>query len=193
MVWALTEASLMAIKGGLMMRIYLCGACNSGKGEICRIVAEKLGLPALIDPSEAIFKPIYSVGLDRVFRGYKWQGKREETYQGLLKYLEAFEEGDFISNEGPLLLLSHLLFFGVLSVLEDSQRKTVLEKALSQLDQGRHYIIERWAPGNIFDQVSVTIQKDLAGARENIKILPAQKGYEETISKAVRGILREVK
>lgn len=193
MVRGLMEPSPMDIRGGLRMRIYLCGACNSGKAEICRRVADKTGLSAKIDPSDAVFKPIYSVGLDRVFRGGKWQGKREETYQGLLQYLEAFAEGDFITNEGPLLLLSHLMFFGVLAIMGDSQRKTVLEKALSQLDQGQHYIIERWAPGNTFDQVSVRLQKNLAGARDNIKILPAQKGYEETISKAVRGILREVK
>lgn len=174
------------------MRIFLCGACNSGKAEICRRVGEKARLPLLLNPSEEIFQPIYSVGLDRVFRGAKWLTKREETYQGLVKYLDRFEEGDFISNEGPLLLLSHLLFFGVLSVLEDSQRKTVLEKALSQLNQGTHLIIERWAPGNIFDQISVRFQKDLAGARENIKILPPQQGYEETISKAVTRVLKEV-
>lgn len=176
------------------MKIYVCGACNSGKAEIVRRISEKLKIKSIIDPSETVFQPVFGMGLGRVFRGRRWEGKQPETYQGIMEYLDVLDsDGPFVSNEGPILFLSHLMFFGVLSTFMDLQRQQIVERSLAMTCRGFHVIIERWVPANTFDEVSVLIQKNIAGARDNVIVLKKYKDYGETIEKASRKIVREVK
>lgn len=175
------------------MRIYLSGSCNSGKAAIVRKISSDLGLEEVVNPSERIFPSIFGVNLNRVFHGRKWEGKRDETFQGLMEYLDVLDREDIVSNEGPLLLLSHLLYFGVLGTLTDEQRVLVLRRCLSLLEKGQHFIVDRWSPSNMFDEVSVDIQKALSAGRGNVVSLKREKDYEATIKKSAQRIKKEVK
>lgn len=174
------------------MRIYLSGSCNCGKAEITRKISKDLGLEEVISPSEQIFPPIFGVNLNRVFHGRKWEGKRDETFQGLMSYLDALDREDIVSNEGPLLLLSHLLFFGVLSVFSDEQRVAVLKRCLSLLEKGEHFIVERWSPGNLFDEITVDLQKAFSSGRGNVTLMKREKNFETTVKKGMQKIRKEV-
>ncbi len=167
------------------MNIYLCGACRTGKAEIVRRMAlETKGVEVRLDQSEEIFIPLFGHGLDRVFRRRLWEGKTDEAYQGMMAYLESFRgspDRTTIFNEGPLLLLSHFLYFGALALAPDQWRETILRECMDLLEQGEHYIIERWADNSAFDRVSVDLQKALGCNRANVFVIEAATDYESTV------------
>ena len=174
----------------MALSIYICGACNCGKAEIAR----KLGLDfpdlrVVTDPSETVFKPIFGVGLDRVFRGRKWEGKTDEAYQGIVQYLGLLEQENVITNEGALAFLTHVAFFGVLSSFNDEQRKEILLRCYAQLRNGLHFVVRRWADNGNFCQTSVQLQRDIGVGRKNIYIIPPASDYESTIEQGY-GIIK---
>ena len=171
------------------MSIYICGACNTGKAEIARRIGmENTSLQLHIDPADTVFVPIFGVGLDRIFRGRKWEGKTDETYQSLCEYLSLLEQEDIITNEGPLLLLSHMMFFGVLSVFNDEQRKGILTRCLALLRRGKHFIVRRWIENGNFNEISVSLQREFRNGRENIFTIPPATDYDSTVEQAVEYI-----
>ena len=171
------------------MNIYLCGACRTGKAEIVRRMAlETKGVEVRLDQSEEVFIPLFGHGLDRVFRRRPWEGKIEEACQGMMAYLESFRgspDRTTVYNEGPLLILSHLLYFGALALATDQQREQILRECMDLMKQGEHYIIERWADNSTFDRVSVDIQKSLGCNRPNVFVIEAAEDYERTVEKAL--------
>jgi hypothetical protein len=171
------------------MSIYICGACNCGKAEISRrIAAEYPSLRLTIDPADSVFIPIFGVGLDRIFRGRKWEGRTDETYQGIVQYLDLLEQEDIITNEGPLVFFSHLVFFGLLSSFNDEQRKEIITRCLDLLRKGKHFVVRRWADNGNFGQVSVMLQREFRNGRENIYTIPPATDYESTVEQAVEYI-----
>ena len=164
------------------MSIYICGACNCGKAEIARRLGVDFpSLEIVIDPSETVFKPIFEVGLDRVFRGRKWEGKVDETYKGITEYLDILGQENIITNEGALVFLTHVAFFGVLSSFNDEQRKDILMRCYAQLRDGDHFVVRRWADNGNFCQTSVQLQRDIGVGRKNIHIIPPAVDYESTV------------
>ena len=176
------------------MNIYLCGACNTGKAEIAKqITLDTKGAKIKLDVSEEIFIPLFGHGLDRVFRKRLWEGKTEVAYQSMITYLDSFigePDKTTIYNEGPLLILSHLFYFGALAMIPDRQREEIVRKCICLLEQGEHYIIERWANNTAFDRVSVDIQKAFGCNRSNIFVIEPAEDYERTIKKASTQILK---
>lgn len=174
------------------MNIYLCGACKTGKAEIARRMGLEIkGVEVRLDPSEEIFIPLFGHGLDKVFRRRLWEGKIDKAYQGIMAYLESFHgspDRTTVFNEGPLLILSHLLYFGALALAPDQWRETILRECVTLLEQGEHYIIERWADNSTFDRVSVDIQKSLGCNRANVFVIEAAEDYESTVEKTLMQI-----
>lgn len=165
------------------MSIYICGACNCGKAEIARRLGEDYpNLEVVLDPSETIFDSIFGVGLDRVFRGRKWESKPDEAIRGIEEYLDVFDREDIICNESPLLFLSHILYFGVLSVFSDEVRAEIISRCLSQLRNGHHFIIRRWSENGNFARASMQIQRDIGAGRKNIHVMPPADNYENTVT-----------
>lgn len=165
------------------MSIYICGACNCGKAEIARRLGEDYpNLEVVLDPSETIFDSIFGVGLDRVFRGRKWESKPDEAIQGIEEYLDVFDREDIICNESPLLFLSHILYFGVLSVFSDEVRAEIISRCLSQLRNGHHFIVRRWSENGNFARASMQIQRDIGAGRKNIHVIPPADNYENTVT-----------
>ena len=166
------------------MSIYICGACNCGKAEIARRLGDDFpNLKVVVDPSETVFKPIFGVGLDRVFRGRKWEGRTDETYQGIVQYLDLLEQENIITNEGALAFIPHLAFFGLLSSFNDEQRKEILLRCYAQLRNGLHFVVRRWADNGNFCQTSVQLQRDIGVGRKNIYIIPPASDYESTVER----------
>lgn len=175
------------------MSIYICGACNCGKAEIARRLGDDFpNLKVVVDPSETVFKPIFGVGLDRVFRGRKWEGRTDETYQGIVQYLDLLEQEDIITNEGPLVFFSHLVFFGLLSSFNDEQRKEIITRCLDLLRKGKHFVVRRWADNGNFGQVSVMLQREFRNGRENIYIIPPASDYDSTVEQGYEFIKRRM-
>lgn len=175
------------------MSIYICGACNCGKAEIARRLGDDFpNLKVVVDPSETVFKPIFGVGLDRVFRGRKWEGKTDEAYQGIVQYLGLLEQENVITNEGALAFLTHVAFFGVLSSFNDEQRKEILLRCYAQLRNGLHFVVRRWADNGNFCQTSVQLQRDIGAGRKNIYIIPPARDYESTVEQGYEFIKRRM-
>lgn len=171
------------------MSIYICGACNCGKAEIARrIAADCPSLRLTLDPADSVFVPIFGVGLDRIFRGRKWEGKSDEAYQGITEYLSILEQDDILTNEGPLVFFSHLMFFGVLSVFNDEQRREILTRCLALLRRGKHFIVRRWIENGNFNEISVSLQREFRNGRENIFTIPPATDYDSTVEQAVEYI-----
>lgn len=176
------------------MNIYLNGACNTGKAEVARRLAEEVpGMQVCLNPSEMIFEPLFGHKLNRIFRGRLWEGHIDKAYTGTMQYLDMLkgEEGKTtVFNEGPVLFLSHLLFFGSLALLKDDQRESIISKCVELIGQGEHYIIQRWADKSLFDRVNVSIQMLLGCNRTNVFVLTPAVDYESTITHVLTQIRR---
>lgn len=176
------------------MNIYLSGACRSGKAEIARRLAgEVKGMVPCLDPSLEVFRPVFGHGLDRIFRGRLWEGRMDQAYDAVMRYLEVLGGSPgqtTIYNEGPLPLLAHLTYFGGLALATDPQREAILAACLDLLGQGEHYVIQRWANDGTFDRVNVALQAACGCNRANVFILPPARDYTGTVEAALSQIRR---
>lgn len=176
-----------------IMNIYLCGACYAGKAEIAkRLVKEVPGLEIRLDVSESIFEELFGCSYIRFFRRRMWENDIDKAVDGFMQYMDVFKGEKGVStvfNEGPLLTLSHLLYFGVLAVCSDAQRVQMLNTCFDLINQGEHYIVQRWASTSVLDQVSVEIQKQFGFHRSNVFLLDKAADYDSTVSNAVAQIL----
>lgn len=175
------------------MNIYICGACHSGKAAIVkRLVEEVPGLEMKLDISESIFEELFGCSYIRFFRRRMWENDIDKAVDGFIQYMDVFKGEKGVStvfNEGPLLTLSHLLYFGALSVCSDAQKVQVLNTCFDLINQGEHYIVQRWASTSVLDQVSVEIQKQFGFHRSNVFLLDKAADYDSTVSNAVAQIL----
>lgn len=175
------------------MNIYICGACHSGKAAIVkRLVEEVPGLEMKLDISESIFEELFGCSYIRFFRRRMWENDIDKAVDGFIQYMDVFKGEKGVStvfNEGPLLTLSHLLYFGALSVCSDAQKVQVLNTCFDLITQGEHYIVQRWASTSVLDQVSVEIQKQFGFHRSNVFLLDKAADYDSTVSNAVAQIL----
>lgn len=176
------------------MNIYLSGACRTGKAEIARRLADEVkGMVPCLDPSLEVFRPVFGHGLDRIFRGRLWEGRMDQAYDAVMRYLEVLGGSPgqtTIYNEGPLPLLAHLTYFGGLALATDRQREEILSACMDLLGQGEHYVIQRWANDGTFDRVNVALQTACGCNRANVFLLPPARDYAGTVEAALSQIRR---
>lgn len=172
------------------MSIYICGACEAGKSKVTEEISDSFpDLELVLDPSIALFSAVFKGrSLGRILRCEEWEGHLEESYGILINLIEIYEREDIITNEGPLMLLSHLMFFGILHSFNDQQRKEILTRCYALLSTGTHFIVQRWVDSGDFCEASTKLQIGFKFGRANVSVIPKAENYETTVAQAVEFI-----
>lgn len=181
------------------MKIFICGACGVGKRAIAQRAAEQEGnIDLRVDVSEDVFGGAFNRPLNHVLARRKWFGDAVATYRSLSEYLERLAEKPkggraLVFNEGPSMLISHLLWFGPLYNLPTQQRLEVITKAFGLLGEGTHVFIEGWKK-DTFNQATTQIQKTILGGQANVVYAASSHlGYNAAISEGVVIVLNLVR
>lgn len=177
------------------MKIYICGGCSVGKTTIARAIAEKRPEVELrLDISEQVFGAVFGRPFHSIVSKRQWIGDAPRTYSVICEYIERMAEKPkpgqiLIYNEGPSMIISHMLWFGPTCILPMRQRMDIIIRAMALFDEQEtaHVFIEGWKQ-DTFNQATIAIQKRILHGMDNV-IYVQGRGYNETIEAGEQAVL----
>lgn len=179
-----------------MARLFVGGACNVGKGAICRSTAETIRslksgrlVRVVEDPVERasqehgftfdnfIVSRIYvrapQVGLSMIYRAIDLMSEGEP-------------EDIILVNESPLAVLGYMTFYGFLACASLKERTKLIEALinLATIPESRHLFIQPWKSqrsSRLARALNISIMPFISIAGGRGEILPAQEDRNATV------------
>lgn len=187
-----------------MPRLFVGGACDVGKGAICKSVAgtiKNLHPEYLVrivnDPVEAAsqeFGFTFDVFVERRLYVRAPQMGLSMIYRAIDMMSDGEPENIILINESPFALLGYMTFYGFLACLSLQERTRLVEALvdLGTLPEARHLFVQPWRSrkaSRMVKALNTTIIPYISLAGENGVILPVQDDRNTTVKQGALGAL----
>lgn len=179
-----------------MARLFVGGACNVGKGAVCRSVAGTIRslkpgqeVRVIEDPVEVASKE-HGFTFDNFVASRIYVRAPQAGLSMIYRAIDLMSEGEpedvILVNESPLAVLGYMTFYGFLACASLKERTKLIEALinLATIPESRHLFIQPWRSqrsSRLARALNISIMPFISIAGGRGEILPAQEDRNATV------------